>query len=579
LQQNFSHFSLGKTFQKKYGLAVIWDINECDGQLRQLILKETIIIDSLITELKNDLITSRLKTPKDIHKTVTKFIKTINDYLSVCRLTTNISEDQFIDELSTLINNFDTKATNFFVSTLLTSILMFKFKSKKMKLILWSNDVNKISLISQLLVVINQFLTNKVKINNYLMPQLKSIKFCRDLTLIKRTSSVTGVTKSIISERKSRDESLGYESLTESSGSTSTICEYGNGFSAKSFITSTPLTQSLEQSVEGNVSPDVDHFNNEENSETQNSSQLNKSRNYFREYRNLRFTSNPTTDGCIDEEFDIRPVSPITIAENNGLAEDFVENKTKDLTESSNDDHIESVTTADVEEVHESKLLSGFGECSMPELIRDLNETSDQISLSQSPTITDTYLSQTSIQGIINSKTVKSYEQLLSDCMKQSSIDSNEDTIIISDCDLWRINCVESSRCLPAIMSSSVGNLCENITEFYSLKMNSKFILNYIENKLNELTLKANVLKSLIENSCYHNKESAVKLFDRDLCQSLLALNSDNYLSDFSSIDCLNLGFDVSDIPVIIGLNRHLIINNKSKCFERNETHFVETKL
>ncbi|CAK9254350.1 unnamed protein product, partial [Sphagnum jensenii] len=101
----------------------------------------------------------------------------------------------------------------------------------------------------------------------------------------------------------------------------------------------------------------------------------------------------------------------------------------------------------------------------------------------------------------------KSYEQLLSDCMKQSSIDSNEDTIIVIDCDLWRINCVESSRCLPPIMSSSVGNLCENITEFYSLKMNTKFILNYIENKLNELTLKANVLKSLIENSCYNNKK------------------------------------------------------------------------
>lgn len=559
-------------------MALIWDITECDGQLKQLILKESLIIDSLIDELRNDLIDSRLKTPKDIHRSVTKFIKTIDSYLSVCRLTCSISDDQFIDELLTVLNNFDTKGTNFFVSTLLTSILMFKFKSRKMKLILWSNDVNKLSIISQLLVVINQFLKPKTKKISYLSPQLKSIKFCRNLSTIKRTSSVTPITKSIISERKSRDESLGYESLTESgSTTTSTICDY-SGFASRTLDTSTPLEQSLEQSIE-RLNPELVVDSNEPPTDgNQSSSQLNKSRNYFREYRNLRFTPNQLSDEFYDEETtDTTPLD--TKCQFN---EDLSDADSQHTSDSFKSDEFGTDST-DVEEIHESHLLSGFGQISMPELIPDSNQGVNESSLSQSPTISDTYLSQMSIQGIINSKTITSFEDLMSDVLKRSSTDLNDNTIIVCDCDLWRINYVESSRSCPAIMSSTIGNLCETITEMHSLGMNSLFIRQFIDNRINELAVKSIVVKSLIEDNCVDNqmKRNLIKMFGKETNQSLLPLIADNYLFDFSPNDCLSLGFDISDIPVIIALNRQFLSNNYNNCknSDRNETHFVETIL
>ncbi|XP_054163842.1 uncharacterized protein LOC128961615 [Oppia nitens] len=578
-------FSNGKIVHKKYGLAIIWNIDENDDMLRQLILKESLIIDSLISELRNDLINSRLKAPKDIHKCVSKFMKLVNDYLSVCRLTSNITDDQFIDELIDLINKYDTKATNFFVSTILTSILMFKYKSHKMKLILWSNDVNKISLISQLLIVINQFLKSKTKTISYTSPQTKSIKFCHNFSAIKRSCCVTPITKSIISERKSRDESLGYESLTESgSTTTSTICDY-TGFAYKSLDASTPLEQSLEQTVEGLDNDIVVDLNDKviETIEEQRSDQLNKSRNYFREYRNLRFTDNDSFNYCHDDDIDI-----ISSA-NSDTCLTFGDNSVdinSSFTKSFKDEDYETDTITDVEEICESCLVSGFGAISMPELIPDYSVGDNDISLSQLPIITDTFLSQMSLQGIISSKTMRSYEDMLSECLKKCSQDLNDNTVIVCDCDLWRINYIENSWTSSAIMSPIIGQLCENISDLYSLRMNSSFIIKFIDNKINELILKSIVLKSLVESNCFvdnQRKQNFLHLFDRESKQSFLSLISCNYFSDFSSNDCLKLGFDVRDIPVIIALNKNLLINynyyNLKQNYDRNEALFVETIL
>ncbi|CAG2168746.1 unnamed protein product [Oppiella nova] len=533
-------FSNGRIIHKKYGLAIIWSIGECDGQLRQLILKETLIMDALINELRNELIESRLKSPKHIHTSVTKLMKSVNDYLSVCRLTSRISDDQFIDELIALINGFDTKSTHFFVSHLLTSILMFKYKANKMKLILWSNDVNKVSFVSQLLIVINQFLRPNTQTISYLTPQMKSIKFCHNFDAMKRTSSVTPITKSIISERKSRDESLGYESLTESgSTTTSTICDY-NGFAPKSMDTSTPLEQSLEQSVDAidtelelPVDPNDDSMQTP--SSSQSSSQLIQSKNYFREYRNLRFTSDGIFDDCTDEE-DIHSLDSSDNCLTNGDKYSYcLMNGVND------DDDFGSDAVTDVEEIRESHVVSGFGEISMPQLIADVSAHTNEISLSQSPTISDTYLSQISIQGIINSKTIGSYDELIAECLRKSTNDLNDNTVIVCDCDLWRIHYIESSRSQPAIMSSSVGQLCETIAQLSAIQMNSQFIMRFIDNKINELIDKSIVLKSLVESNCVDNH-----------------------------------------IPVIIALNRHSLLNNYNHfrhCDRTHETRFVETFL
>ena len=538
-------------------------------------------MDSLINEFKNDLVKSRIKNGTDIHKCFTKFLTAINDYLSVCRLSCSISDDQFVDELIALITKYDTKGTHFFVSTLLTSILMFKYKSYKMKLILWSNDVNKISFVSQLLVVINQFLESDTKKISYLAPQLKSIKFCRDLTAMQRTSSVTPLTKSVISERKSRDESLGYESLTESgSSTTSTVCDY-NGFGSKSLDSSTPLQRSLEHSRTSSVERlklelvvDASQHRNKSPS----SSQLNKSRNYFREYHNLRFTSNQSSEDSNDEDSDSNIISP----NNYRLSEELSDTDNHNYSNSPKSDEFGTEAT-DIEEIYESHLLSGFGHISLPQLIPDISDNTNEISLSQTPSISDTYLSQLSVQGIVNSKTISSFDDLVSDCLKRSSNTSLDDTMIVCDCDSWRISCVESSRHWPALMSSFIGNLCESIAELHSLSMNSQLIRRYIDNKMNDLKVKSLVVKSLIESECTdsRNKQNLMKLFDRDSKQSLFNLIADNYFNELSSTECLNLGFDVSDIPVIIALNRHSMTKTHNNCknSDRNEIHLTETLL
>lgn len=534
-------------------------------------------MDSLISQFKCDLIDSRMRNGIDIHKCFMKFLKAINDYLSVCRLTCNISDEQLVDELIALITKYDTKGTHFFVSTLLTSILMFKYKSSKLKLILWTNDVNKLSFVSQLLVVINQFLKPDSKKISYLTPQMKSIKFCRDLTEIQRTSSLNPLTKSIISERKSRDESLGYESLTESgSSTTSTICDF-NGFASKSLDASTPSEGCREPSVkrpnsELVVDPTQPH------NQSQSSSQLNNSRNYFREYRNLRFTSKHLSDDSNDEESD----SNALFFNDCRLNEEPSDADRHDFDDSSDLNEFET-DAADVEEVRESHLLSGFGQISMPQLIPDMSDNKNQISLSQSPSISDTYLSQLSIQGIINSKTIASFEDLIYDCLKRSSNDLADNTIIVCDCDLWHIDCIESSRHWPAVMSSFVGNLCESITELHSLAMNTLLIRKYIDNKINDLLVKSVVVRTLLENQWTDTRDklSPSNLFERDSKQSLFAFIADNYFNELSSSECSNLGFDVSDVPVIIALHRLSLTNNFSKCknSDRKETDSAETLL
>lgn len=250
---------------------------------RQLIYNQSDLIDSLIADLRFRICEKQHSSQK-IQQLVNEFTQSICDLLAAERLSMQVSQAQFIDDLAGLISKYDTKSTHFFISRLISSVLINKSsrksienttsKSPSLRVVVYSQNAKNSTLIRRLLTTINYFLNDsECHENVYSPPDFNEFEFkqsCDELTP---------------PNRKSREEVSGYGSFTDSfTGSTHFIgepCEHYRSHHRTSF--------SIDD-LDGEATSEEGAEDNEIDDDVNN---LDQTKLYIKEYHSLRFSNCP----------------------------------------------------------------------------------------------------------------------------------------------------------------------------------------------------------------------------------------------------------------------------------------------